>query len=64
MKNIGNADRIIRVIIGLGLVSLLMVLNGNMRFLGLIGFIPLLTALISFCPLYKLFGIKTCKNKI
>lgn len=63
MKNIGNVDRIIRVIIGLGLLSLLLVLNGNVRFLGLLGLIPIITALIGFCPLYTLFGIKTSKKK-
>lgn len=63
MKNVGNADRIIRIIIALGLLSLLLVLDGNLRFLGLIGLISLLTAAIGFCPLYSFFGIKTCKNK-
>ena len=64
MKNIGNTDRVVRIIIGLGLLSLLIVLKGNIRFLGLIGLIPLLTSAIGFCPLYSIFGIKTCKNKI
>ena len=64
MKNIGNTDRVIRIIIGLGLLSLLIVLKGNSRFLGLIGLIPLLTSAIGFCPLYAIFGIKTCKSKI
>lgn len=62
MKNIGNTDRIIRVIIGLGVLSLVLLLNGNLRFIGLIGLIPLFTAAIGFCPLYSIFGIKTCKN--
>ena len=64
MKNIGNTDRVIRIIIGLGLLSLLLVLKGNIRFLGLIGLIPFLTATIGFCPLYALLGIKTCKSRI
>ena len=64
MKNIGNTDRVIRVILGLGLLSLFLVLNGNMRYLGLFGLIPIITALIGFCPLYTLFGIKTFKNKV
>ncbi|HEY5584492.1 MAG TPA: DUF2892 domain-containing protein [Ruminiclostridium sp.] len=61
MKNIGKTDKIIRVIIGLGLLSLLLVLDGNIRFLGLLGLIPLITASIGFCPSYALFGIKTNK---
>ena len=59
MKNVGNVDRIVRVIIGLGLLSLLFILDGNARFWGLIGIIPLVTAFIGICPLYLVFGIKT-----
>lgn len=64
MRNIGSSDRIIRVIIGLGLLSLLVVLNGNARFWGLLGLIPLITAFMGFCPLYTLFGIRTFKKKV
>ena len=63
MKNVGNTDRIIRVIIGLGLLNLLIILNGNMRYLGLLGLIPIITAIIGFCPLYKLIGLKTLSKK-
>jgi hypothetical protein len=62
MKNIGNTDRIIRVIIGLLLLSLLFLLNGNIKLLGLLGFIPLITALVGTCPLYLPFGINTRKK--
>jgi len=34
-----------------------------MRYLAAIGFIPLITALISWCPLYALLGIHTCPVK-
>lgn len=61
MKNIGKIDRIIRIILGLILLSLLFILDGNLKYLGLIGIVPLLTASISFCPLYTVFGIKTNK---
>ena len=63
MNNVGNTDRIIRVIIGLGLLSLLIILDGNMRYLGLLGLIPIITAIIGFCPLYKLIGVKTLSKK-
>ena len=39
------------------------VLEGNLRFLALVGFIPLLTSLVSWCPLYALFGLSTCPAK-
>ncbi|MHB8132159.1 MAG: YgaP family membrane protein [Mobilitalea sp.] len=63
IKNIGYLDKVIRFIIGLGLLSLLFILDGTAKYLGLIGLIPILTAGLSFCPLYALFGIKTCPIK-
>lgn len=59
-RNIGTLDRAIRVVLGLALLSLLVLLDGNMRWLGLIGLVPLLTALIGNCPLYSLAGLSTC----
>lgn len=63
IKNVGSVDRILRIIVGLGLLSLLFVLDGNQRWLGLIGLVPLLTAAISFCPLYPLVGLNTCGRR-
>lgn len=63
MKNVGNVDKVIRVIIGFVLLSLLFFMQGNLKYLGLIGLVPLLTAATGFCPLYAIFGIKTCKIK-
>lgn len=61
--NVGMVDRWIRVIVGLILLSLLFILEGNHKWWGLLGFIPLLTAAIKWCPLYTLFGIRTCPAK-
>lgn len=63
MKNVGSADKIIRYIIGVALLSLLFIIPGNLKFVGLIGLVPILTAAFSFCPLYAMFGIKTCPIK-
>jgi hypothetical protein len=62
MKNIGKIDKIIRLVLGVVLFSLFFLLDGNWKFLGLIGFIPTITALINFCPLYSIFGIHTNKK--
>ncbi len=59
-QNIGHADRIIRIVIGIVLLSLYFVLPGNARLIGLVGLIPLGTALVRWCPLYSLFGLHTC----
>ncbi|MBS0396823.1 MAG: DUF2892 domain-containing protein [Proteobacteria bacterium] len=58
--NIGPLDRLIRVILGVALLSAMFVLDGRERWLGLIGLVPLLTAAVSVCPLYTVLGIRTC----
>lgn len=62
MKNIGSADRIIRIVAGLLILSLLFLIEGNLKYLGLIGLIPLITGLIGFCPLYVLLKMNTNKK--
>ena len=61
--NEGNLDRIIRVILGLIILALWFVLQGNAQYLALIGLIPLITGIIGWCPLYTIFGIDTNKRK-
>jgi hypothetical protein len=57
--NIGNLDRVIRIVLGVALLSLYFVLPGNERFVAFIGLIPLATAFLRWCPLYSLIGLKT-----
>lgn len=57
-KNEGNIDRILRVIVGLALLSLVFV--GPQTMWGLIGIVPVLTGLFGFCPAYRLLGMSTC----
>ena len=61
--NVGSLDKVVRIIMGLGLLSLIYFLDGNIRWVGLIGVVPLMTALMGFCPMYALFGIRTCPLK-
>jgi hypothetical protein len=58
-QNLGGIDRLLRALIGLGLVSLVFV--GPQTAWGWVGIVPLATALIGWCPAYMPFGIKTCK---
>ena len=58
--NLGTADRVVRFLLGLGLLSAVFLVEGDIRWLGLIGSIPLLTALTGSCPLYSLLGLSTC----
>ena len=59
-KNVGTVDKVIRVIVAIALFSLLFVLQGNLKWLGLIGLVPFVTAFAGFCPLYSIVGIRTC----
>ncbi|MDZ7266455.1 MAG: DUF2892 domain-containing protein [candidate division KSB1 bacterium] len=61
--NVGSLDKAVRLILALVLFSLYFVLEGNLRFLALVGFVPLLTGLVSWCPLYALLGLSTCATK-
>lgn len=60
-KNVGTVDRVLRILLGLVLLSLLFALEGGARWLGLIGLVPLLTGFAGSCPAYRLFGIRTCR---
>lgn len=59
-KNVGTIDKIARIILGLGLLSLTVI--GPKSMWGLIGIVPLLTAAVSFCPFYPILGINTCST--
>ena len=56
-RNVGTIDKVIRVLIGLALVSLVFV--GPQSPWGWIGIVPLATAVMGFCPLYSLIGVST-----
>lgn len=62
MKNVGKTDKIIRIILGFVLLSLIFIIPGNLRFIGLLGIIPIVTALTGFCPIYRLFHLSTNKK--
>jgi len=56
-ENIGTRDRLLRVVGGIFLMSTLFWVEGSIRWFGLIGLIPVGTALFGNCPLYSLLGI-------
>ncbi|MGH7696144.1 MAG: YgaP family membrane protein [Gemmatimonadaceae bacterium] len=56
--NEGSLDRVLRVALGLVLLSLTLV--GPKTPWGLLGLLPLVTGLIGFCPLYRVLGLSTC----
>jgi hypothetical protein len=56
--NVGGADRVLRIILGVILIALVFV--GPQTPWGWIGLVPLATGLLRTCPLYALVGINTC----
>ena len=61
MTNEGTIDRILRVVVGLILISLIFV--GPQTPWGWVGIVPLLTGIVGFCPAYRIFGLSTCPMK-
>lgn len=59
-KNVGKADRVVRIVLGL----IIIVLGFSFEsWWGVIGIVPIFTALIGWCPAYLPFGLSTCKTK-
>ena len=58
--NVGSSDKIIRIILGVVIIAAGFYFKS---WFGLIGIVPLLTASVSFCPLYSVIGVNTCKVK-
>ena len=57
-RNVGSADRTIRIIVGVGIIAAGMYFGS---WWGAIGAVPLLTGLLGWCPPYSLLGISTSR---
>lgn len=61
--NVGGVDRGLRIVAGLVILGLFFFIEGPHRWWALIGFVPLLTGLMGWCPAYRILGIKTCSTR-
>ncbi|MBM1634481.1 DUF2892 domain-containing protein [Sulfitobacter mediterraneus] len=66
--NVGSIDRVLRVVLGLILIALPFVSNMALFASGtatviavVVGLVLIATSAMRFCPLYRIFGIRTCK---
>ncbi|MEP1537819.1 MAG: DUF2892 domain-containing protein [Paracoccaceae bacterium] len=59
-RNLANWDRIARFV--LGALLILLAVTGSIGVWGYIGAIFIGTAFVSFCPIYRIFGLKTCQD--
>lgn len=57
VKNIGSIDKVIRIVLGLALLSLVFI--GPKSMWGLVGIILIATGFMSFCPLYRIIGVNS-----
>ncbi len=57
-KNVGSTERVVRIVAGLGLISLVFI--GPQTPWGWVGLLPIATGLMGWCPPYSLLGINTC----
>jgi hypothetical protein len=59
--NEGKIDRVIRIVVGLGVLSLAFV--GPQTAWGYLGLVPLITGVVGYCPLYTILGMTSCPFK-
>jgi apolipoprotein N-acyltransferase len=61
--NVGTIDRVARIVVGLVLIAFAIPLGfpqTDWNWVGWIGVVPLLTAIVGVCPAYSLLGVTTC----
>jgi sulfite exporter TauE/SafE len=58
-RNVGNIDRLIRIVVGIAIIAFGVYYK---NWWGAVGIIPIITALIGWCPVYVPFGISTHKE--
>ncbi len=63
IANVGSLDKIVRIVAGLALVVIaLLKLDGSATLIALaVGVVLIVTAVINFCPLYRILGLRTTK---
>ena len=66
-KNVGRLDQYVRIVVGLGLVAFAFqdgLSIGGWHWLGLAGFVLLVTAFFRSCPAYSVLGMSTCERPV
>jgi len=59
-RNVGTADRILRILVGVALIAFAIAEpDAGWSWIGWIGVVPIVTALIGWCPAYRLLGMRT-----
>ncbi|MCB9992759.1 MAG: DUF2892 domain-containing protein [Hyphomicrobiaceae bacterium] len=62
--NVGSLDKIVRIVLGVAMLALFFIFpDAGWRWWMLIGIVPIATALMGWCPIYRIFGMSTCPVK-
>jgi hypothetical protein len=62
-KNVGMVDRVVRIVVGLALIAYAIPIwfpATGWNWVGWIGVVPVVTAILGYCPGYQLLGLSTC----
>lgn len=59
-RNLAGWDRILRVV--LGALLIILAITGTIGVWGWVGLVLVATAFMNFCPIYRVFGLKTCTD--
>ncbi len=65
IKNVGTIDRVVRIVVGLAMLAYALKLGmpeTGWNWVGWIGVVPLLTAIVGVCPLYSILGVSSCST--
>lgn len=57
-QNVGGLERVIRITLGVGMLSVYVLADGIAEWIGLIGIVPLVTGILGICPAYLALGIR------
>lgn len=60
--NVGTADKVIRIILGIALLSMFYFVTGPVKWVGLLGIVLIVTAIMSWCPIFAMLGIRSNKS--
>ena len=58
--NMGSLDRGLRIVVGAVLIAAVFLIEGPLRWWGLVGIVPLATGVLGSCPAYSILGISSC----
>lgn len=59
-RNLHDVERLVRVLVGIALLTLVFV--GPQSLWGLVGIVLIVTGVLGYCWMYRLFGISTCRG--